>query len=259
MRLSVWRSASSQVEPTVLGPSSLSDWKYRLATPKKNHPSNLALMTREEHTRWHILMRGHIRVRLVCPWCQQKFTRRKNKTHLVSGGRITSCSRSCGNTFAWRYRRNPTDPELLRRMENNVEEEYDSRTEAQPPTPITELQTSALSPEELTELLDYQRIYRSNRRRHNKKPELRKCIGCGTKFEVKHKTATYCSNKCRGKSNRKTKRPSKEKLQRLVWKYPTTKIAERLGVSDSAVGKWCRQYGIDKPPRGYWAKQRLRK
>lgn len=43
-------------------------------------------------------------------------------------------------------------------------------------------------------------------------------------------------------------------LERLVWSMPTTKIAEQFGISDSAIGKRCRQAGIKKPPPGFWAR-----
>lgn len=89
-----------------------------------------------------------------------------------------------------------------------------------------------------------------------RKPKaLRPCVVCG----MSTKNQKYCSAFCSAKAARKVKRPSKEKLHYLVWKYPTSYIAQRLGVSDSAVAKWCRQYGIDKPPRGYWAKKRANK
>ena len=54
---------------------------------------------------------------------------------------------------------------------------------------------------------------------------------------------------------RKVVRPSKEELEKLVWKKPTAQIGKDFGVSDKSVEKWCKAYGIDKPPRGYWAKQ----
>lgn len=43
-----------------------------------------------------------------------------------------------------------------------------------------------------------------------------------------------------------------EELQRLVWEMPTTKLAELLGITDSAVYKRRKARGITKPPRGYW-------
>lgn len=53
---------------------------------------------------------------------------------------------------------------------------------------------------------------------------------------------------------RKVERPSKEELFKMVWEKPTETIAKELGVSGVAIGKWCKLYGIAKPPRGYWAK-----
>lgn len=54
---------------------------------------------------------------------------------------------------------------------------------------------------------------------------------------------------------RKVERPFKEELEKLVWEKPTAQIARELGVSDKAVEKWCKAYGIEKPPRGYWVKK----
>jgi group I intron endonuclease len=53
-------------------------------------------------------------------------------------------------------------------------------------------------------------------------------------------------------SQRKVLRPSKEELLKLLWKKPTTQIAKEIGVSDKAIDKWAKSYGISKPPRGFW-------
>ena len=46
-------------------------------------------------------------------------------------------------------------------------------------------------------------------------------------------------------------------LAKLVWSKPTVEIAKDFGVSDVAIAKRCRKFGIQKPPRGYWtSKQR---
>jgi uncharacterized protein YjcR len=50
------------------------------------------------------------------------------------------------------------------------------------------------------------------------------------------------------------KRPDKEVLEKLVWEMPCVKIGEMFGVSDNAVNKWCKFYGINKPGRGDWEK-----
>lgn len=55
--------------------------------------------------------------------------------------------------------------------------------------------------------------------------------------------------------NRKVERPSKEELQKLLWEKPTTLIASEFGVSDKAIEKWSKRFGLTKPPRGYWQKK----
>lgn len=57
-------------------------------------------------------------------------------------------------------------------------------------------------------------------------------------------------------TKRKVERPSREELFKLIWSKPTTLIAKDFGVSDKAVEKWCKSYGIEKPARGYWTKQK---
>jgi hypothetical protein len=48
---------------------------------------------------------------------------------------------------------------------------------------------------------------------------------------------------------------SREQLYDEVWAEPVTKVAERYGVSDVAVAKWCRKMNVPRPGRGYWARK----
>jgi hypothetical protein len=48
-------------------------------------------------------------------------------------------------------------------------------------------------------------------------------------------------------------------LSKLVWSKPTVEVAKDFGISDSAVGKNCKNQGIPKPPAGFWAKVRAGK
>ena len=66
----------------------------------------------------------------------------------------------------------------------------------------------------------------------------------------------YCSDHCARDASKRVKNLDPEELRELIWQLPTTQIAKRLGVSDTAVSKWCKKYGIEKPPRGYWMKKR---
>ncbi len=56
-----------------------------------------------------------------------------------------------------------------------------------------------------------------------------------------------------------SKRPDKDTLEKLVWEMSCVKIGEMYGVSDNAVNKWCKFYGIQKPGRGDWEKIKLGK
>jgi len=56
------------------------------------------------------------------------------------------------------------------------------------------------------------------------------------------------------KNNRKVIWPSKEQLESLVGKIPTTEIAKQFKVSSIAVLRWIRYYNLKAPTRGYWTK-----
>lgn len=76
---------------------------------------------------------------------------------------------------------------------------------------------------------------------------------------VGHIEQKFCSVECCQKalkiSLRKRERPVKEVLDTLVNEMPFTKIASLYGVSDNAIRKWYKAYGIPLPKRlGYWAK-----
>ena len=80
------------------------------------------------------------------------------------------------------------------------------------------------------------------------------CIECGTSVykDNKHGLCPVCAREKR----RKTTRPERDELARLVWEKPTTQLAKDFGVSDKCIGKWCKIYGISKPAVGYWQKHR---
>ena len=82
---------------------------------------------------------------------------------------------------------------------------------------------------------------------------LRKACSCGRTKGINAKHCLSCHMNHR-KLNRKFD-IAPEKLKELVWTMPTMKIAELLNVSDSAITKRCKLFGIEKPPRGYWQQQ----
>ena len=67
------------------------------------------------------------------------------------------------------------------------------------------------------------------------------CRVCG-----KPCTNKYCSYKCSHEGGKKIKdRPSKEELARIIQNRSFLQIGKTYGVSDNAVRKWAKQYGID--------------
>ena len=79
------------------------------------------------------------------------------------------------------------------------------------------------------------------------------CEHCEKEFISAFHQARFCSQKCATLSVRKFE-ISKDELEELVWSMSTVKVARLLGVSDVAIAKRCKLLGVEKPPRGYWAK-----
>lgn len=53
---------------------------------------------------------------------------------------------------------------------------------------------------------------------------------------------------------RKVIRPSREDLEKLIWNTPMKELSKQFGVSDKAIAKWAKGYGLETPGRGYWNK-----
>lgn len=83
------------------------------------------------------------------------------------------------------------------------------------------------------------------------------CLVCNLPFQdvASHaERRVTCSVECRSIHQRRFE-ISPEELRELIWKYPTVTVAQMFAVSDKAIEKRCKKFGIEKPPRGYWAKQ----
>jgi hypothetical protein len=77
---------------------------------------------------------------------------------------------------------------------------------------------------------------------------------CGRDKLIISGKCSYCSGSFGKLSLRRVERPSKEKLLELLWSQSTSSLARFYGVSDNAIRKWAKCYGISYPPVGYWAK-----
>ncbi len=71
------------------------------------------------------------------------------------------------------------------------------------------------------------------------------CQHCGNVFHTKSEIQIYCSITCNKLDIRRTERPSKEELTELIEKYNNwSHIGRMFKVSDNAVRKWAKNYGL---------------
>ena len=99
---------------------------------------------------------------------------------------------------------------------------------------------------------------RIRKRRSSRVKEDRFCLVCKSILHNRPESK-FCSQKCAHEFYYRCKHPSKEELYELVWKMPSSNVAKMFGVSDKSIFKWCKSYGIQKPPRGYWEKKKAGK
>jgi hypothetical protein len=92
-----------------------------------------------------------------------------------------------------------------------------------------------------------------------KEPQLRPpvmCKGDGCGKMLKQSPTGYCAS-CHNKHFAKPHPekiiwPDKDTLNKFIWSKPMRDLAKDLGVSDTAIRKRCRKYGIGWPTAGYW-------
>lgn len=78
-----------------------------------------------------------------------------------------------------------------------------------------------------------------------KRPWFQKeCPLCKQKFDSKNPEQIYCSSPCQRISQRKTQHPSKEELKALMETTSWVQLGKMFGVSDNAVRKWAKKYGL---------------
>lgn len=80
--------------------------------------------------------------------------------------------------------------------------------------------------------------------RPERKVYQKNCNHCGRPFATIWEKTRYCGYPCAAFARRKAERPSKDELWQLIKTTPFTRIGERFGVSDNAVRKWARSYGL---------------
>lgn len=73
------------------------------------------------------------------------------------------------------------------------------------------------------------------------------CPKCGNK---KSKESTHCQ-KCSFIEMQKVERPSKEQLEKELKELNFVQVGKKYGVSDNAVRKWCKSYGMSTKAKDY--------
>jgi hypothetical protein len=75
-------------------------------------------------------------------------------------------------------------------------------------------------------------------------PTIGVCPVCENSFTVARGRESFCSSTCFYVNNRVVARPSKEELRSLIYQWNFVQLGKRFGVSDNAVRKWCKAYGL---------------
>lgn len=75
----------------------------------------------------------------------------------------------------------------------------------------------------------------------NKGNDIKYCQICGCEISKYSKYCTDCRNKL---INKNSKCPPKEELESLIYECSFVEIGKIYGVSDNAVRKWCKKYGL---------------
>lgn len=69
-----------------------------------------------------------------------------------------------------------------------------------------------------------------------------KCVSCGKECK-----GVYCSLICYSKNRDRVEHPSKDELEQLLKSNSYVALGKKFGVSDVAVRKWAKKYGIYEP------------
>lgn len=77
------------------------------------------------------------------------------------------------------------------------------------------------------------------------------CPSCNKEFYPSGTAIKTCSTECASKLQQTVERPSQEDLQTLLRTGSFVSVGKIFGVSDNAIRKWCRAYGISDKAKDY--------
>lgn len=70
------------------------------------------------------------------------------------------------------------------------------------------------------------------------------CPVCNLEFQTKDENQVFCTHKCAQVSSRRVERPDKKTLDSDIKEMSWLSVGHKYGVSDNAVRKWARSYGL---------------
>lgn len=83
-----------------------------------------------------------------------------------------------------------------------------------------------------------------------------KCSGCGKDMKVEGMCGRCKVKAIDRTASRKIVWPDVNELALMVWERPLVAVGKELGVSDNAVFKMCKRWGIKLPKKGYWRRKK---
>lgn len=190
---------------------------------------NLQILTRKENNLKTAIERGATKVivDLKCPGCGITFSKAYNQTHYVKGGNYTSCSRTCSGKIGHLF----SKEEIVEIGEKQILKKY--RKVHAFDKKLNVEHGANNSPEAENSIL-------------NSREGL--CTKCGVALKWRGTTGlcAHCSNTSPKPSSRKVERPSKvELLRNLESGMSWVAMGKKYGVSDNAVRKWVKYYGVN--------------
>ena len=78
----------------------------------------------------------------------------------------------------------------------------------------------------------------------------RYCDVCNNPMTV-YEGSNFCSNECRSFSERTCDRPSSDELNDMLIEHSFLAVGKMFGVSDNAIRKWCKAYGMSTKAKDY--------
>ena len=229
---------------------------------KNNSIDNLKIIKRTEHCIIDVF-RLPEKMDFICPWCKKSFSLfGSHLSNAVSNSKRRAgpfCSKYCAGKYGSAVQNGQMD--LIE--PSNINPDYTNRKgigagfrNKMAYGPYKNLYCTCDLCKEFFDRNKKKKKIKNTIKSGNCKEPIPEtsCKVCKKVFKPKNRGGKYCSYACAQKSAEKILWPSKEELEKLVWGMPTSQLAKQLGVSDKAIDKRCKKLGIDKPPRGYWAK-----